>query len=81
MATKRKSKLVPSRGTIEDWTLQTEAKLLRKKEKYSEKMAQQEVQAEPDFQSLLRDDLKPSKKKPKAKKATAKKSRASKTRR
>ena len=62
MVTKQKTKLVPSRGTVEDWTSEKEAKLLRKKEQYSKKMAKQEAAAEPDFQQLLKDDLKPSKK-------------------
>ena len=59
MARKPRSKLVPSRGTVEDWTSEKEAKLLRKKERYSQKMAKQEVEAEPDFEELLKDDLPP----------------------
>ena len=60
MATKRKAKLVPSRGTVEDWTADKEAKLLRQKERFSKRMTKQEAEAEPDFESLLKDDVKPS---------------------
>ena len=62
MATKRKTKLVPLRGTVEDWTPQQETKLLRKKEQFSKKMAKQETDAEPDFDKLLEDDVRPSRK-------------------
>ena len=58
----RKTKLVPSRGTVEDWTPEKEAKLLREKQKYSKKMSKQEAQAEPDFEELLKDDVKSSQK-------------------
>ena len=57
MAAKKKAKLVPSRGTAEDWAPEKEAEMLRKKEKYSRKMADQDADAEPDFEQLLKDDL------------------------
>lgn len=56
----RKTKLVPSRGTVEDWKADNEAELLRNKERYSKKMAEQQQAAEPDFEELLKDDVKQS---------------------
>ena len=60
MPKKQPRKLVPSRGTVEDWAPKNEAALLRKKEKYGKKMARQDTEAQPDFEELLKDDLKDS---------------------
>jgi len=58
MKAKQKPKLIPSRGTVEDWSPDKEAENLRKKEEYSKKMAKQEKEGEPDFEQLLKKDLK-----------------------
>jgi len=57
MATKPRSKLTPSRGTAEDWAPEREAEQLQRKAAYSKKRVAQNLEAEPDFAQLLKDDL------------------------
>ncbi len=57
MTTNQNAKLVPLRGTVEDWAPEKEAEMLRKKAEYSRKMSRQATQAAPDFEEFLKADL------------------------
>ena len=58
MEYKKKSKLIRFRGTVEDWAPDREAENLSKKEAYSQKMARQEEEGEPELQESLEDGTK-----------------------
>ena len=53
MQYRQKSKLIRSRGSVEDWAPEREPENLAKKEAYSKKMARQEEEGEPDLQESL----------------------------
>ncbi len=58
MTTNPNARIVPLRGTVEDWAPEKEAEMLRKKAEYSRKMSLQDAQGEPDFEKFLKADLK-----------------------
>lgn len=56
MADEKKPKLSPIRDTVEDWGPDKEEENLQKKSEYSQKMARQAIEGEPDFETLLKDE-------------------------